>query len=217
VTYAARAEATISRVAASKEMSARRCARGGARPGVTRHQPGQSLVAFERGRMLHKIWEGLRRQVAGRWIETVVLAAVAAEALGPAGVPRSAERRHQPRAATVVIVAQAEAADQAPVARTVGELDGLESLADLEALRALRPIGGPLDHSPLAAFDFRPRAATRPALDRAPAGKGSVARVRSRPAASREECAAARERAAARAAAAAAKAAAANLRRHAAV
>lgn len=174
--------------------------------------------------MLQKIWERLRRQVAGRWIETVVLAAVAAEALGPAGVLRSAERHHQPRAATVVIVAQAEGADHAPVAGTAGELNGLESLAELEALRALRPIGGPLDRSPLAAFDLRPRAATRPALVRAPAGKASVARVMSRPAAAHEECDAARQRAAQRAAAraesaaaAAAKAAAANLRRHAAV
>jgi len=181
--------------------------------------------------MLLTSWKQLRRQVASRWIESAVLVAVAAEALAPGSAPRAAERPRHPRVAVVVTQAPA---DRPAVAleelkrleqlrrlermKELKRLEKLRQLAELERLESLRPLGGALDRSPLAAFELGARERTHPAT--VGVLEGVVVRPSTEGSVRGRECDEARRRRAPRAAAPRVEPAAptaSNLRRHAAV
>lgn len=181
--------------------------------------------------MLLTSWKQLRRQVASRWIESAVLVAVAAEALAPGSAPRHAERPRHPRVAVVVTQAPAgrpavaleelkrlEQLRRLERMKELKRLEKLRQLAELERLESLRPLGGALDRSPLAAFELGARERTHPAT--VGVLEGVVVRPSTEGSVRGRECDEARRRRAPRAAAPRvepAAPAASNLRRHAAV
>ena len=181
--------------------------------------------------MLLTSWKQLRRQVASRWIESAVLVAVAAEALAPGSAPRVAERPRHPRVAVVVTQAPAgrpalaleelkrlEQLRQLERMKELKRLEKLRQLAELERLESLRPLGGALDRSPLAAFELGARERTHPAT--VGVLEGVVVRPSTEGSVRGRECDEARRRRAPRAAAPRVEPAAptaSNLRRHAAV
>jgi len=181
--------------------------------------------------MLLTSWKQLRRQVASRWIESAVLVAVAAAALAPGSAPRAAERPRHPRVAVVVTQAPAgrpavaleelkrlEQLRRLERMKELKRLEKLRQLAELERLESLRPLGGALDRSPLAAFELGARERTHPAT--VGVLEGVVVRPSTEGSVRGRECDEARRRRAPRAAAPRvepAAPAASNLRRHAAV
>jgi len=181
--------------------------------------------------MLLTSWKQLRRQVASRWIESAVLVAVAAEALAPGSAPRVAERPRHPRVAVVVTQAPAgrpavaleelkrlEQLRRLERMKELKRLEKLRQLAELERLESLRPLGGALDRSPLAAFELGARERTHPAT--VGVLEGVVVRPSTEGSVRGRECDEARRRRAPRAAAPRVEPAAptaSNLRRHAAV
>ena len=181
--------------------------------------------------MLLTSWKQLRRQVASRWIESAVLVAVAAEALAPGSAPRAAERPRHPRVAVVVTQAPAgrpavaleelkrlEQLRRLERMKELKRLEKLRRLAELERLESLRPLGGALDRSPLAAFELGARERTHPAS--VGVLEGVVVRPSTEGSVRGRECDEARRRRAPRAAAPRVEPAAptaSNLRRHAAV
>ena len=187
--------------------------------------------------MLLTSWKQLRRQVASRWMESAVLVAVAAEALAPGSAPRHAERPRHPRVAVVVTQApagrpaaalaelkqleqmkQLEQLRRLERMKELKRLEKLRQLAELERLESLRPLGGALDRSPLAAFELGARERTHPAT--VGVLEGVVVRPSTEGSVRGRECDEARRRRAPRAAAPRvepAAPAASNLRRHAAV
>ena len=181
--------------------------------------------------MLLTSWKQLRRQVASRWIESAVLVAVAAKALAPGSAPRVAERPRHPRVAVVVTQAPAgrpalaleelkrlEQLRRLERMKELKRLEKLRQLAELERLESLRPLGGALDRSPLAAFELGARERTHPAT--VGVLEGVVVRPSTEGSVRGRECDEARRRRAPRAAAPRvepAAPAASNLRRHAAV
>ena len=97
-------------------------------------------------------------------------------------------------------------------------LEKLRQLAELERLESLRPLGGALDRSPLAAFELGARERTHPAT--VGVLEGVVVRPSTEGSVRGRECDEARRRRAPRAAAPRVEPAAptaSNLRRHAAV